>query len=526
MLLPSLQEKQKTVQSVSDFLGYNHNLVINENEFYNTKNITTDLYPVMTQRNQRGTIRKMNRPNGIFAKGKLCWVDGTDVYYDGNVVGQVTDGKKQFASMGAYLLIFPDKAMYNTADGTFTKLENIVEITGDIKIEKANMSDSQQNTTEYSTFAKITAEGIGVGFKQYDGVTISGLPQEDLNKNAIIQELEDDYILIIGDVKETIETTGTVKVERKVPDMEFFTESENRLWGCSSEKHEIYSCKLGDPTNWYAYEGISTDSYAVTIGSDGDFTGACTYLGYVLFFKEDTIHKIMGNKPSNYQVTGTKARGVEKGSEQSLIIVNETLYYKARTGIVAYQGASATSIAEAFGNVSYKNAVAGAYGNKYYVSMTDGREYSLFCYDERKGLWCREDETQMLFTAYYENMLYYIDSDGNLKSIEGNDEDPIEWEAESGDIILSYGKKYISRMSIRVEMEKRSFMDIFVKYDEEKTWERVKTIRAVNNRNYEVPIRPKRFDHMRVKMKGTGRCRVYGLEKQFEIGSEVNVRIK
>lgn len=526
MQLPTLSAKAKTVQSVSDFAGYNHNLIINDNQMYDMENLSTDLYPIMSQRKPRGNLRKITKPNGLYAKEKLYWVDGTSVYCDGDVIGQVTDGKKQFASMGSYILIFPDKMMYNTQDGTFKSLGNTVQITGTVKIEKANLSDSGQTSVETSQYVKITATGIGAGFKQYDGVTISGLPAAELNKDVILQEVTDNSLLIIGSVDQTIQQQATVKVERKIPDMEFFTESENRLWGCSSENHEIYSCKLGDPTNWYAYEGLSTDAYAVTIGSDGEFTGACTYLGYVLFFKEDIIHKIMGNKPANYQVMGTKGRGIEKGSEQSPVIVNETLYYKARTGIVGYQGASATSIADAFGNVSYKNAVAGVYGNKYYVSMEAEDGYTLFCYDEIRGTWCKEDHTRMLFTASLNNMLYYIDEDGNLKSIAGSDEENIEWAAETGDIIITSGKKYLTKMNIRVDLEKEAFLDIFVQYDGIPEWERVKTITAQRQRSYEVPVRPRRCDHMRIRLRGRGGCKVYALEKAYEIGSEVNVRFK
>ena len=161
--------------------------------------------------------------------------------------------------------------------------------------------------------------------------------------------------------------------------MDFVTESENRLWACSSEKHEIYASKLGDPKNWYCYEGISTDSYAVTVGSDGDFTGACTYLGNILFFKEDTVHKIYGSQPSNFQVMSSSIRGVAKGSEKSLAIVNETLYYQSRNGIVAYAGSAPTKISEALGEEAYHSVHAGAIGNKYYASMCRGEnEWHLF----------------------------------------------------------------------------------------------------------------------------------------------------
>ena len=35
----------------------------------------------------------------------------------------------------------------------------------------------------------------------------------------------------------------------------------------------------------------------MTVGSDGPFTGAATCMGYALFFKENTLHKLYGSKP-------------------------------------------------------------------------------------------------------------------------------------------------------------------------------------------------------------------------------------
>ena len=57
-------------------------------------------------------------------------------------------------------------------------------------------------------------------------------------------------------------------LKREMPNMDYLTVADNRIWGCSNSAHEIYACKQGDPTNWYSYAGISKDSYAVTIGSD------------------------------------------------------------------------------------------------------------------------------------------------------------------------------------------------------------------------------------------------------------------
>ena len=52
-------------------------------------------------------------------------------------------------------------------------------------------------------------------------------------------------------------------------------------------------------------------------------------------------------------------RGVQKGSEKSLRVVNETLYYKSRSDVCAYQGGFPTGVSAALGDVRYHGAVAG-----------------------------------------------------------------------------------------------------------------------------------------------------------------------
>ncbi len=108
-----------------------------------------------------------------------------------------------------------------------------------------------------------------------------------------------------------------VKLERRVPDLDFVTEQGNRVWGCSRKENSIYACALGDPTNWYSYRGIASDSYAVSVGSDGAFTGAASCLGYLLFFKENCIHKLYGYEAKRLpdEQRAVPGRGGKRGKE-------------------------------------------------------------------------------------------------------------------------------------------------------------------------------------------------------------------
>ncbi len=53
-------------------------------------------------------MRPIADVNGIHAHERLAWVSGTRFYYNGasNTGWTVTDGPKQFANMGSFILIW------------------------------------------------------------------------------------------------------------------------------------------------------------------------------------------------------------------------------------------------------------------------------------------------------------------------------------------------------------------------------------------------------------------------------------
>ena len=116
MRLPTLSEISKSRDYQIEFKGYNHNLYVNETQFYDTQNLCATNYPVMSPRAARATVRTLTSPQGMFSRNGLCWVDGGMFFYDGTQYGGVlADGEKQFVGMGAYILIFPDGMRFNTS---------------------------------------------------------------------------------------------------------------------------------------------------------------------------------------------------------------------------------------------------------------------------------------------------------------------------------------------------------------------------------------------------------------------------
>lgn len=583
MKLPMLNELPTTREMINVFGGYNHNLRIGEGEFYDMKNLTSADYPVLSPRSRRGIYASPNNPQGMIEKDALCYVDGTDFvineyHIDMGLSTAEKDCPKTLISMGAYVIIMPDKKYINTKDYSDKgNIEADIETSGNTTFElckidgtaykNATAQDtaptaedaalwidtssvphslkqySSTNATWVSiatTYIKISFTGISkLPFEAGDGVTISGLKDtalSDLDGTMVVQEVGEGYIVVIGilDRKTTISTKITI--ERLMPEMDFIIESENRLWGCRYGKdingnvvNEIYSSKLGDFKNWNVFHNpsISTDSYVASVGTDGQFTGAITHLGYPIFFKENCMHKVYGNYPANYQIQTTHCRGVQKDCSKSLAIVNEVLYYKSRSAICVYDGSLPVEISSILGDITYSNAVAGTIRNKYYVSMMDADgAYHLFVYDTKRGLWHREDSTHIIDFCTCRGELYYIESgDKRIKTILGSgtpDTTAIEWMAESGVIGTdSPDKKYISRLDVRMKLTVGTRVYFYIEYDSCGKWEHLFTMTGVTLRSFAVPIRPRRCDHMRIRIEGDGEAKIYSICKTIEQGSDI-----
>jgi hypothetical protein len=82
--------------------------------------------------------------------------------------------------------------------------------------------------------------------------------------------------------------------------------------------------------------------------------------------------------------------------------------------------------------------------------------------------------------------------------------------------------KYISRITLRLQMEVGSQMDIYAQYDLSDEWEHVCHIRGTNLRSFSIPIRPRRCDFMRLKVNGKGMGKIYSMTKTIEQGSDLS----
>jgi len=580
MRLPVVTVIKQKVDGVTAFSGYDHRLKTRDNAFHDMMNMSCEWLPVMSTRRKRGFMRLLDRPNGLFAHDKLCWVDGTGFYYGGERKGTVADSEKQMVRMGAYVLIWPDAKYYNTQTDEFGDLGasfttysdasvtcHLCMMDGELYTGYTVSSNAPSNPTNgqlwldtsetpnvlryYSTtnsmwqsvptvYTKITSPEIGKKFAQHDGITISGMELEALNGDFFVVNCGDDYLIVVALITQTHTQTARVTVERKIPQMDYVCEMDNRIWGCNSEKHEIYASALGDAKNWNQFMGLSGDSYAATVGTSGDFTGAHGHMGNMLFFKENTIHTVMGTKPANFQLDTTECRGVMKGCHKSLVTVNETLLFKNRYDVCRFGSALPSTVSDTLGGVSYRNAVGGAINGRYYLCMQDAEGMPhLFVYNTSTGAWAKEDHVDVMDFATLDGHMYMLLRNGEVWCVDGagaaeyqaedahmegdtEEHRPMEWMMETGDIGVDEPyNRYVSGIQIHAECDLGTEVRLEIRCDSDPVWETALVSVPATRRSLTIPYVPKRCRTLRIRLSGHGGFRLYSIIKRTEVGSDV-----
>lgn len=338
-------------------------------------------------------------------------------------------------------------------------------------------------------------------------------------------------------------SSTSYKIKRTHKEIDYAVGHNNRIWGCKYGEtddgfvNEIYATKLGDFKNWSSFAGTLADSYAASVGSEGEWTGVTTYNGYILFFKERFMHRIYGDNPSNFQIQEIPCDGVMKGASGSLAIIDGVLYYLSKRGVMAYDGSVPQCISDNFGRgifkklpseidtVNYHISACG-FRNKYIISMVHtgcSEKNYIWEYDTRLGTWCRSEETNAVSLCAGQDNVYYYDCDENsVKMLYGDEEDAITWYVQTGNLGLdSPDKKYINRLDVRMSLTVGSHAMFYIEYDSSDKWEHVATVKGTRLKTFSLPIKPKRCDHFRLRIQGEGDVKLYSITKTFEEGSDL-----
>ena len=571
MYFPKLKAQAQQRAAVEQFGGLDRRVGHGAGCAENMENMWSGGYPALETRPRRGVMRQLTKPHGIVEKDGLFWVDGTALYVNGAKTELVlSDSDKQLVSMGAYLLIFPDKKYINTQKLTeYGSMENIQTSTGEVTFTLCYENGESVGSYVTGTYApkepgtgdlwmdtdrrvtvlrrydggswvevtgvctKIAATGLGRGFQAGDGVTVSGCGALELNGLHVLKAAADDWVLIPAMCRALDSQTAAVTVMRTIPEMDFVVEQGNRLWGCKygivdgQAVNEVYACALGDFRNWNSFAGLSTDSYAAARGSDGAFTGAAACMGGVVFFKENCMERIYPAAGGGHQIVTVPCSGVRKGAERTVAVADGVVYYLGNDGVYAFDGSMPVCVSRALGDKRYTGGVAGGESGRYWLSAVDAAgETELLVYDTQKRLWHRQDDTAAVAFARWNGEMTVLCSDGRLLDTSGTlgtAETGFSWSAESGDLgLYTPEHKYLSRLELRLKAAAGSTVKAYVCYDGDNVWEQVGGVsgEAGQTRGAVLQVRPRRCGHLRLKLAGDGPCRVYSAAAVYEKGSD------
>lgn len=598
---------QKTKKQIIAFGGVNYGQKTSDGELLESFGLSSTKYPCLSQRDGRKTVGTYTAPNGLYARGELCVVDGTSFIYGGKTVGQVTSGEKHIATINTKIVIFPDKVYYDTATDEFGSLEaEYPGYAGDITFTATTITVPASSYIDraYESAGTLTAIAADTAFAAYtgasvnkstgaltltgsssktpdaltagdiiqyecdttkeymvvqssalqsdgtyhigyllheavlheypnfedlfaagDAIEISGCTTCDANNGShIIRSISGRTLTFYSDTfSETGTEAGTVLLARNVPDLACVCECDNRIWG--AEGTTIHASALGDPKNFNVFDGLSTDSYAVAVGTDGDFTAAAAYSSTVLFWKENCLHKVLGSYPAQYEIYTYTIPGVQAGSEKSLEVINETLFYKGRSGVYAYTGGTPELISECFGTKRFYDAVAGTDGERYYISMrNDIGDWDLYVFDTMRGIWLREDSTHAADFAQLDGVLYYLDHDTGKVMMCGQDyseEGRINWSATLCQFDeTTHGRKGYSKIYLRADMAAGSWLKAEISADGA-PFKQVFSTHDERAKTVQIPILPVRCDNFRIRLSGKGVCVIKSIVREFSVGSEV-----
>lgn len=410
------------------------------------------------------------------------------------------------------------------ADGTFRGGTAITRLSEDVNESDEKHQVRYNDGEEYRCYNTVTETGRDTFVSAKAGQYL--LLDIGLMRLAILDDEfnELNYYMVkatntdlpsyrVGTLTSLATTAEKITVERKIPTLDYICEHENRLWGVSNADKTIYASALGDPYNFYDYSG-DAGGYDVAVGSEGDFTGICSYGNAVLCWKERTLHKVLGDLPSNYQTAVYRFAGVRAGAHKSLVNVNETLFFLGADGVYAYTGNKPSLISRALGADVLKDGVGGTDGRAYYLSALNGEAWELLTYDTHTGLWMRSDETQVVDFARSGDALKFLSGD-SVYTI-GSGDEAVEWEAVFVPMYetLEGGKQY-NRLIFRVEVPGDSWLAVDVRFDGGR-WIQVGIVKGKSGPVH-MPVPLRRCDKFQIRLRGKGDCTVLEMVREFRL---------
>ena len=279
-----------------------------------------------------------------------------------------------------------------------------------------------------------------------------------------------------GSQTRSIAAEQTVQLERRVPDLDFVTECDNRVWAAAAGKCDL-RLQAGRPHQLVFLSGhcggqlCGDGGQRRSLYRRGHLHGLCA----VLQGKHPA--QALRLQASDFQLSSLRCRGVARNAARSLCVLNETLYYLSpgrRDGVGRQHPGQVSAALDAGRLANVKQAVGGALDGRYYLHVSRENEVRLLVYDTERGLWHEEDvcSFEMASTG---GQLYLWDgralwaADPSREAAGQRSEETeqgVEFVLTTGDLGLdSPEERYLSRLTLRLDAACRSRVTVEVSYD-------------------------------------------------------------
>lgn len=425
--------------------------------------------------------------------------------------------------------------LYEYNAGSLVKIGDIV---GSMESEVILDCTFKENsiTLNYKTVSEATA--YPNYFRAGDAVKIEGCSQKETNnKTAIIRSVDGNTLIFydgtfaLPDESTEYEETQ-ISIKRDIPEIDVAFSHNNRVW--AAKGRNIYCTKQGDPLVWSDYDSLADGSWWADSGNEelDGITGGYSYI-YPRFFSGEHIYTVYGDVPADFSISAVQAKGVPKGENESFAVVGGTLFYLSRNGFMAYTGGYPQKIDTALGNHQFKNAIAAANENKYYVQChewdgIDVGDCRLFVYDTLRGTWHEETTPSEIEGFVYEDNLLAMYDNGiwtmgkeYRRPLAGGvafEEDEVTGIAIFNDYTAdSVAKKQVKEIIIRHEVGERLTAKVYIDGVLDPSF--TKTLPAGGKHVTRISGIPKRCDRWQLRLEGEAPWRVWSIAYEYYEGS-------
>ena len=610
MLYPRLSALDRRKELINVFYGYEHLEKVRPGAFYDMCNLSADRFPLLSTRPDRLLWYRALKTNGAperlpvepatpvtaaaTVNGAVVLCSETNIYYHGNIVQNAplaSDAEnRSIIPFGRNFFVAPDGRYVVTGDSGVSETRHAA-FSQALLDAAVSYTDADWNEPDALYLAKAPPASPQEGDIWTD--TSAGTMLQKQYTNGAWETLGEIYMCISHEMAARyarpgdrlrlqigLENNGQaevfragsgilllrttmlvtpgdyiISVRKVMPALDLAIEHDNRIWGCRFGKNaegrfvnEIYASALGDPTVWDRFEGISTDSYTVSLGCPGAFTGAAVVGGDPVFFKENYVIRVSGLTPQDYTLTVTPVRGVKAGHANTCVTLNEKVFYLSNAGVAVYDGALPYVISPEFGTHGFTDTAAFAWNGKYYLAAAENGTRRIYVYDTATGLWhVEDDDLNVRFFVLIDSAAFMLCRPGvdhgtyvfaamdasaaaPARNILGPEDDALvcgyerppqkEWFAETGRLLTDRGTSVLRGVVFRVTLTADAEFSAYLKCCNGKYVQLCRAC-AGSGESFLLPVNTPRCHSFTLRLSGKGGCTVHSIALISEKTGEV-----